>query len=98
MTCQQIGGHPHMGGLHPMSFFFLNTVTRQRGESPIAGEIKKCHSGLVRIGFVCPLGALACKLAIFAGCGHGGHSNPDDQSHLDGLNCSKVNTICNYWP
>jgi hypothetical protein len=51
--------------------FFLNTVNGQRGEYPIAGEIKECLTGFVRIGFVCPLGALAGKLSILAGGGHG---------------------------
>jgi hypothetical protein len=56
--------------------FFLSSIKGQRGEYPIAGEIKKCLSRLDGVGFVCPLGALAGKLSIFAGCGHGSHSEP----------------------
>jgi hypothetical protein len=57
-----------------MGLLFLDTINGQRGESPIAGQIKKSVSSFVCVRFDCPLGALAGKLPIFAGCGHGGHS------------------------
>jgi hypothetical protein len=55
-----------------MGLLFLDTINGQRGESPIAGQIKKSVSSFVCVRFDCPLGALAGKLPIFAGCGHGG--------------------------
>jgi hypothetical protein len=57
---------------------FLDPVKGQRGECPIAGEIEQSLSGIVRVSFVCPLGALASKFSIFAGREHSGYSDPDD--------------------
>jgi hypothetical protein len=61
----------------------------QRGESPIAGQIEKCVSILVCVGFGRPLDALVGELSIFAGCGHG---DPTTNSEIPRI--VKINLSC----
>jgi hypothetical protein len=87
-----------------MGLLFLDTINGQRGESPIAGQIKKSVSSFVCVRFDCPLGALAGKAHLRANCRYSrdvvtavtsppNFPRPVQLNLHDGPVCSERNTV-----